>query len=174
VRRLLLSACAAGALVAGTAGASVAAGGATRMTLYSVAQAEQFMNTQDDRQRGVGSTPFGNYKDLTPTTKPKTNRPYPGDYTLLRFGLFASQSLKKSIGTALFTCQFAFQQRAICKATYQLGEGTILGVGIVDFTKPKFALIVTGGTGKYFARKGDMSSTPVVGSKAQQLDFVIR
>jgi hypothetical protein len=174
VRRLILTVCAAGALLGGaSAGAAPGSGSGTHMTLYSVAVAEQFLNTQDDRQRGVGSNPFGNYKDTTPTTKPKTNRPYPGDYTMLSFDIFGSQSLKKRVGTATYTCQFAFDQRAVCKATYELGGGTLLGIGIVDFTKPKFALIVTGGTGTYYARKGDMTSAPLAGSKAQQLEFTL-
>jgi len=173
---VLLTAVAAGAVLAGgagSAGAGSTAAAATRMTLYSVATAEQFMNTQDDRQRGVGSNPFGNYKDITPTTKPKTNRPYPGDYTLLSFDIFGNDQLKKRVGKATYTCQFAFEQRAICKAVYELGAGTINGVGVVDFTTPRFALIVTGGSGKYFGRRGDVSSRPAVGGKAQQLDFVL-
>jgi len=168
-------ACAAGALLTGSAAANATqTATATAMTLYSVVVAEQFMNTQDDRQRGVGSNPFGNYKDTTPTTKPKTNRPFPGDYTLLSFRIFGDDGLKKRLGTATFTCQFAFEQRAICKATYELDAGVIHGVGIVDFTKPKFALVVTGGTGKYFGRKGDVMSAPVGSGKAQQLQFVFR
>jgi hypothetical protein len=176
VRRLVVTAVAAGAVLAGGVGSAAAnptAAGATRMTLYSVAIAQQFMNTQDDRQRGVGSNPFGNYKDITPTTKPKTNRPYPGDYTLLSFDIFGNDHLKKRVGKATLTCQFAFEQRAICKAVYELDEGTINGVGVVDFTKPRFALVVTGGSGTYFGRKGDVSSKPAVGGKAQQLDFVL-
>lgn len=172
LRRLLLIACAAGSLLAAGA-ANASAAGTRQMTLYSVAVAEQFLNTQDDRQRGVGSNPFGNYKDTTPTTKPKTNRPYPGDYTMLAFDIFGSKTLKQRVGKATYTCQFAFDQRAICKATYQLGGGTINAAGIVDFTKPKFELIVTGGSGTYLGRKGDMVSAPLAGSKAQQLDFVL-
>jgi hypothetical protein len=33
----------------------------TRLTLYSVASAEQFLNHMDDRQRGHGNNPFGNF-----------------------------------------------------------------------------------------------------------------
>jgi len=172
VRPLLLTVCTAAALLAG-AGAGVAASNPNHMTLYSVAVAEQFLNTQDDRQRGVGSNPFGNYKDTTPTTKPKTNQPYPGDYTMLSFDIFGNKGLNKRVGTATYTCQFAFDQRAVCKATYELGGGTLHGIGLVDFTRPRFELVVTGGSGSYFARKGDMTSAPVAGSKAQQLEFVL-
>ena len=174
MRRLLIALLAAGALLAAAeAGAAPARGSGTHMTLYSVAVAEQFLNTQDDRQRGVGSNPFGNYKDTTPTTKPKTNQPYPGDYTMLSFDIFGNKGLNKRVGTATYTCQFAFDQRAVCKATYELGGGTLHGIGLVDFTRPRFELVVTGGSGSYFARKGDMTSAPVAGSKAQQLEFVL-
>ena len=40
-----------------------------RLTLYSVATAEQYENYSDDRQRGSGNNPFGNYKAPTATTK---------------------------------------------------------------------------------------------------------
>jgi hypothetical protein len=163
-----------GALLGGSA-ATAAPGSVrgTHMTLYSVPVAEQFLNTQDDRQRGVGSNPFGNYKDTTPTTKPKTNRPYPGDYTLLAFDVFGDQGLSKRVGKATFTCQFAFEQRAVCKATYELGGGTIHGIGLVDFTRPRFELVVTGGSGRYFARRGDVTSAPAAGGKAQHLEFTL-
>jgi hypothetical protein len=91
---------------------------------------------------------------------------------MLAFNIFDNKSLKKPVGKATYTCQFAFDERAICKATYQLGKGTINATGLVDFTKPKFQLIVTGGNGTYFGRTGDMTSAPLAGSKAQQLHFV--
>ena len=55
------------------------------MALYSLVKAEQFVNTKDDRQRGIGSNPFGNYKDLTPTTKQNHKGALPGDYDLFKF-----------------------------------------------------------------------------------------
>ena len=66
-----LSACAVGVLFAsGTAsGAHLTTTSAQPVVLYSLVKAEQFLNTKDDRQRGIGKNPFGNYKDLTPTTR---------------------------------------------------------------------------------------------------------
>jgi hypothetical protein len=144
-----------------------------RMTLYSVAVAEQFMNTHDDRQRGVGSNPFGNFNDVTRTATPKNNLPSPGDYALLKFNVYGNASLKKRVGSAVFTCQYAFNQRALCNATYELSDGTLNGIGVVNFNVPNFELVITGGTRQYFGLRGDMASTPAAHGKAQQIVFVL-
>src|SRR5438094_872046 len=57
----------------------LAAKSSQRLTLYSVATAEQYQNYSDDRQRGYGNNPFGNFKDTSSTTKRTKIGPFPGD-----------------------------------------------------------------------------------------------
>jgi len=162
-RLFLLAACVAGASLLGAglaSGATQAARGDQKLTLYSVATEEQFVNNADDRERGKGNNPFGNYKDLTASTAEKGNGPFPGDEALFKFSVYASSDLKKTVGTALFTCEYNFDKNAFCDATYQLSGGTLVGAGQFNFNASSFAIAITGGTGKYRGRQGDLEASP--------------
>jgi hypothetical protein len=160
---LVLAGCVAGAALAasGTAlGSPTTANGERSMTLYSVASEEQFVNNADDRQRGKGNNPFGNYKDLTATTKEHGNGPFPGDEALFKFNVFVNEKLKASAGKAVFTCEYNFNKNAFCDVAYQLAGGTLIGAGEFNFNASKFAIAITGGTGKYRGARGDLEATP--------------
>jgi hypothetical protein len=149
--------------------AAHAAGAQQKLTLWSVATEEQFVNNADDRERGKGNNPFGNYKDLTATTAEKGNGPFPGDEALFKFSVYTSSDLKKSAGTALFTCEYNFDKNAFCDATYQLPGGTLVGAGEFNFNAPRFAIAITGGTGKYRGVRGDLEASPGPGHSQKLL-----
>ncbi len=154
-----------GALLAALLAQTVASGAgqtrkAVRLTLYTVAQSEQYANYSDDRQRGYGNNPFGNFKDTTATIKRTKAGPFPGDLEYFQLAVYRDARLKTKVGTAEITCQFNVNKNAFCDATYQLNDGTFVAAGTVDFKSSSFALPVTGGTGKYFGLRGDLESTP--------------
>ena len=49
------------------------------ISLASVPTAEQFLNHADDRQRGYGNNPFGNFYQSKARTNEQSNGPFPGD-----------------------------------------------------------------------------------------------
>jgi hypothetical protein len=132
----------------------------TGLTLYSVATGEQFVDNADDRARGKGNNPFGNYHDSTATTKEAGNGPFPGDEALFKFSVYQSGNLKKNVGSAVFTCQYNFNKHAFCDVNYQLSGGTLVGSGGLDFNASDFVIPIFGGTGKYLGVHGELQSTP--------------
>jgi hypothetical protein len=159
---LLLVACAIGALlVPGIAsGSEGAAKAGQQLTLFSLVTQEQFLNHVDDRQRGYGNNPFGNFKAATATTRESNGGPFPGDQALFQFNLYSGADLKKLAGTADFTCSYSFKKNGFCDAVYQLSDGTLLATGTLDFNAKTFSLVVSGGTGKYRSHTGQLVSTP--------------
>jgi hypothetical protein len=175
MKRLFLAAPLAIAALATAAGASAAghaAKDAQTLSLYSLATEEQFVNNADDRQRGRGNNPFGNYKDLTATSKENGNGPFPGDQALFKFAVYSSNALKKSVGTAVFTCTYNFDRNAFCDAVYTLKGGSLIGAGAFNFDAGRFSIAITGGTGKYRSANGDLQATPAK-NKAQHLTIVL-
>jgi len=146
--------------------------GQTSFVLYSVTKAEQFLDHSDDRARGKGNNPFGNFKDSKAVTKEAGNGPFPGDNAVFGFGLYSSTNLKTSVGSATFTCTYNFNKHAFCDASYQLSGGVLLGAGAFDFNAGTFAIAITGGTGKFMTATGEISATPS-GKHAQRLAFVL-
>ena len=159
--------------VAGVASGSAGSAKSQRIVVYSVATEEQFVNNADDRQRGQGNNPFGNYKDLTATTKEHGNGPFPGDQALFLFDLYTGSDLKKPAGTAVFTCLYNFKKNAYCAATYSLKGGTLVGAGSLNFSAPKFEIAITGGTGKFRSATGDVEASPVGKNHAQPLAITL-
>jgi hypothetical protein len=179
VSRLAVLALAAGALAAAffvaaaTPGsAKAAATGQQKFVLYSVTEVEQFLDHSDDRARGKGNNPFGNFKDSKTTTKEAGNGPFPGDNAVFSFGLYSNSNLKTSVGSAVFTCTYNFNKHAFCDASYQLNGGVLIGAGAFDFNAGTFAVAITGGTGKYADATGDISATPAA-KHAQRLAFIV-
>ncbi len=130
--------------------------------LYAVTTQEQFLNHADDRARGFGNNPFGNFKAPTATTKEHNNGPFPGDQALFAFKVYTSAKHTKSAGSAVYTCFYNFNHHGFCDAAYELNGGTLLGSGPVDFNAQTFAIVITGGTGTYSGVTG------VVESKSQR------
>ena len=67
---------------------------------------------------------------------------------------------------------YTFDKNAFCDASFQLGAGTLIAAGRLNFDDQKFAFAVTGGYGKYGHRRGDVAVTPS-GEHAQRLAFVL-
>jgi hypothetical protein len=155
-----------------TAGSAAASTGQQKFTIYSVATQEQFMNMSDDRARGKGNTPFGNFKDTSTPTKESGVGPFPGDIALFGFALFTNSDLKTSAGSGVFTCQYNFNQNAFCDVSYQLSGGTLICAGAFNFNAKTFTLSIKGGTGKYVGMKGNIAALPAV-NHAQRLNFVL-
>jgi ABC-type glycerol-3-phosphate transport system substrate-binding protein len=145
----------------GGAASSGAAAGAETFTIYSTPTRAQFMNHADDRLRGMTINPFNvKTKTLVIVTKGKEkgNGPFPGDDVLYSFNLFSGSKLNQRAGAAMFTCYYDFLKHAICDAYFELKDGLLLASGSVGFTTKRFTLSVTGGTGKYFGRGGQVSA----------------
>jgi hypothetical protein len=160
-----------GAVTGGSAKA--AATGQRSFVLYSVTKTEQFLDHSDDRARGKGNNPFGNFKESKAVTKEAGNGPFPGDNAVFAFGLYSASNLKTSIGSAIFTCTYNFNKHAFCDASYDLNGGVLLGAGAFDFNAGSFSVVITGGTGKYDSATGEISATTPSAKHAQRLVFVV-
>ena len=177
VTRLVFSAPAASTVVAvllftgitPTSGAQARVGKGA--VLYSVGTAEQYVNNADDRARGKGHNPFGNFHDASATAT-HGGGPYPGDEALFKFKLYTSSTLKSLIGSAVFTCLYDFNKDAFCDASYSLNDGTVFGAGTLDTTADSFAIPITGGTGKYLGLMGVIHASPGP-SHSQRLAFAV-
>ncbi len=167
-----LTACVAAALLIPAVASSLdrAAKSPQRLTLYSVATAEQYQNYSDDRQRGYGNNPFGNFKDTTSTIKRTKSSPFPGDLEYFALVVYKDAALKKRVGTASITCQFGVNKQAFCNAQYQLNNGVLVGAGAIDFKTSSFAIAIVGGSGKYQGLRGELDATPAA-HRSQRLAF---
>ena len=130
------------------------------LVLYSVPSQQQYLNNADDRARGEGNNPFGNFRDASATATHPTGAPYPGDEVFFKFNVFTSGSLNKSAGSATLSCQYNFNKNAFCDGYYELDGGTLFGAGPLDFSSSTFALAITGGTGKYLYMTGGIQGSP--------------
>jgi hypothetical protein len=150
-----------------TAGNSAATG--KRFTLYSIATSEQYVNNADDRLRGKGNNPFGNFHDNSPTTK-QAKGPFPGDEAIFSFKVYADANRQHALGTATFTCQYNFKDNVFCDAVYRLPAGTLYGAGGFSFAAASFSLAITGGTSAYAGLTGSLAASPAP-RHAQRLAF---
>ncbi len=148
------------------------AAGSQTLTIYSVATGVQFINTADDRARGAINNPFNSSTDkLAPKTTGTGNGPFPGDVVLYSLDLYKEASLRRSAGSAVYTCYFNYTRHALCQAYYILkGAGTLVASGPIDFKLHGFTIVVTGGTKKYLGASGEAVVVPAA-RKAQRLDF---
>jgi hypothetical protein len=142
---------------------SAASAKARNLTLHSVAQTAQFINHADDRLRGMGTNPFNvKTQNLVIVTKgtEKEDGPFPGDDVLYTRKLFATAAHDKSAGSAVYTCYYTFQKRAVCHAYFALDGGLVLASGSVPYNSSRYTLSVTGGTGAYLGVHGSVRATP--------------
>jgi hypothetical protein len=160
----------AASLAAGVSGEAVAANPPRKMTVYSVATQLQYLNHQDDRSRGAGNNPFGNFKDTTALTKEAGVGPFPGDRSVFTFELFGSPDLHKRVGSATFICEYSYGKNGLCEVAYVLSGGTLLGTGFFNFSASSFTIGIAGGTGAYRGSRGVLVATPGKG-RAQLLTF---
>jgi hypothetical protein len=158
-----------------TPSAAEAATGRQKLTLYSVATGVQFLNNADDIARGAANNPFNAATDaLRPKLTATGNGPAAGDVTVYSFDLYRSASLKKSAGSASYTCYFNYANHALCMAYFELSgnSGTLVASGPVNFNRTTFTLVVTGGTMRYLAADGEVAATPAA-KNAQRLAFLL-
>ena len=146
-----------------------------RVTMYAVATQVQYVNMADKITPARDHNPF-NTDAKNPVAK-KGKGGIPGNSVFFSFKLYANADLKQPIGSALYTCTFAFNQRASCDASYDLKGGTMFASGSVDFTGTSSALAVSGGTSKYIGANGEVLTTgPGPGAAAKnetRLDFIL-
>jgi hypothetical protein len=168
-----------GVLLATTAlflSATLSAGAATpkkQVTIYSVASGVQFINNQDDRQRGATNNPFdADTNKLASKSTDAGNGPFPGDVAVYSFKLFTGPTLTKSAGAASYTCYYNYKQHALCMAYFELkgDTGTLLGSGPINFNSSGFKMVVTGGTKKYLGASGQVVAIPAA-KNSQRLNF---
>jgi hypothetical protein len=145
----------------GHASSSAAAVQASRsFVLYTVVGSQQFVNNEDDRARGQGNNPFGNYRGTGLATTDEHVGPLPGDEGLYSYRLYTNPSVKKQVGSALLICQYNFGKNGFCSVSYQLVGGSLIGVGEFNaLTKQQFSLAITGGTGIYAGYKGTVEAS---------------
>jgi hypothetical protein len=142
------------------------------LTLYSVANGVQFINTADDRARGAINNPFnGSTNKLQPKTATTGNGPFAGDVVLYSLDLYTGATLRRSGGSAVYTCYFNYARHALCQAYYILkGGGTLVASGPINFNVDGFTIVITGGTQKYLGARGEVVVTAAAGH-AQRVDF---
>ena len=82
------------------------------LTLYSVGVAEQFLNHSDDRARGEGNNPFGNFTDVTAVAQATGNGPFPlGDQAIYQFDVYAGRHPEGEGRDIRFRVHLRVQQR---------------------------------------------------------------
>jgi len=150
-----------------------AATGRQLVTVYTVASGVQFINTADDRARGYRNNAFNAAtQKLAPKVSARGKGPQPGDTVLYSFDLYGAASLKRSIGSASYTCYFNYASNALCMAYYSFSGGTVVAKGLVDFNLKGFEMIITGGTKHFFAARGAITALPAPGN-AQRVTFTL-
>jgi hypothetical protein len=159
---LLLVAAASLALLLAGASNAARADAAKTLVLYAVPADRAFVNNSDDRSRGLGNNPFGNYTTAsaaTQTSNEKLLGPFPGDEGLFTFDLYSDAAHGHAAGTALVICQYVFDKQSYCDTQYQLDGGTLVGQGPANADAKEFSFQITGGTAAYRGMTGDVSAT---------------
>ncbi len=167
----------AAAAVVAVGAASAQARSPQALTVYAVASHATFVDHADDRARGLNKNPFNaDIKTLVPRTeaREKGKGPFPGDEAQLMFKIYRGANLKKQIGSAVDTCTDNFAKHALCRADFNLNDGSLFAAGPVDFGASDFTLAVTGGTGRYTGAHGQVSEGTVgqtAGKNSDRFDF---
>ena len=142
---------------------AAAARSTVALTFYAAPNEKQYINNSGDRDHGVGNNPFGNYAgvslNIPVNASERASGPFPGDFGEYQFTLFGSAAHKTSLGTAIFICQYGFDQNSICDVSLVVSGGMIVGKGPMNFDDAHFALAVTGGTGSFRGVKGSIMAT---------------
>jgi hypothetical protein len=147
--------------------------GPHKLVAYTRAVNQAFIDNTDSSGIGSKNNPFGTHmKAPSEAGSEAVKGPFPGDEALYSFTVYKDSSLTQKLGTAVYTCVYAFDKTGICNASFQLGDSVMVGTGTVDFTAPVFELGVTGGAGQYASAAGDVTADPS-GKHAQRLVFTI-
>jgi len=132
-----------------------------KLDLYSLAEDKQFVNNADDRSRGEGNNPFGNYANpfKAPPDQERGYGPFAGDEGEFEYNLYTAPNLKVSAGKAILICQYNFEINAYCDASYQLQGGSVIAAGAFNFNAQNFTLAITGGTYAYRGVTGHVEAS---------------
>ena len=140
--------------------------------VYAKPTRAQFVDHNDDRERGDFTNPFD--PDLLPTP-PNANSAKTGaragDSALFGFKVYSDPKLTRPIGNAIYSCTFNFAQEAICEANFALTGGTMIAMGPAQLTTSNIVLPVTGGTGRYAGARGQVTSRPSGKTNTQIIRF---
>jgi hypothetical protein len=152
----------------------VSGAGATRqrgLTVYSLATGLQYINTADDRARGHVNNPLDSTANKLAPKSSGRNGPFAGDIAVYALKLYGNRDLTQPAGTAVFTCYFNYDRRALCQAYYKFRAGsTLVASGPVDFNRSNFTIVVSGGTKKYLGVRGEAKVVAAPGN-SQRIDF---
>jgi hypothetical protein len=99
----------------------------------------------------------------------KENGPFPGDDVLYSRKLYANAKHDKQVGSAVFTCFYLFEKRAVCHAYFDLKGGMVLASGRVPYNSSRYTLSVTGGTGDYLGVRGTVRAAPARNAQLLEL-----
>jgi hypothetical protein len=133
---------------------------ATTLVVYAVPDQRGFVNNADDRERGKGNNPFGNYHVgvQLPAAVETRYGPFPGDEGLFTYNLYTDASHLSQAGTAVLICQYGFDLTGVCDVSYQLTTGTLIGIGSYTAKAHAYSFQVTGGTNGYLAMRGRVTA----------------
>ena len=138
------------------------------LLLFSTPSKEAYVNNADDRARGVGHNPFGNYTGAVETepTNERVFGPFPGDEGIYGFKLFTDANHKNLAGTATAVCQYTLNQASFCDVSIGVEGGQLIAKGASSFASTRFSLPIVGGTGIYRNTTGRVEVT-TLGWKTQ-------
>jgi hypothetical protein len=146
-----------------TTGARAARSAAATQSLlvYSLPSKEAYVDNADDRARGEGHNPFGNYagSTTTPPTNERVYGPFSGDEGIYGAKLFSDAGHKNPVGTAIAICQYTQNQQSFCDVSLGLAGGQLLAKGASSFSATEFTLPIVGGTGAYRNMTGHVDVT---------------
>jgi hypothetical protein len=144
------------AVPAGAALVSNTTSHADTFTLYAVSTKRKFVNNTDDRARGEGKNPFGNYSGtfVTPPTDERAFGPFAGDEGIFAYALYSDATRRTKAGSATFICQYNFGHDAVCDVSFQLERGVLVGKGSLNYDAKRYTLAILGGTSGYRAMRG--------------------
>jgi hypothetical protein len=161
VSRRLPAACVVVAVAAAVAAPAALAATQARQSfvLYAKPTRAQFIDHNDDRERGNFTNPFA---DILPTPKNANTGKKgarAGDNALFTLRLYSDSKLRRFVGTAAYSCTVNFDQEAICEGQFELrGGATMIAMGPADLKSGALVLPVTGGTGRYAGARGQLTS----------------
>ena len=94
------------AVLSGNGGEHLATGATSRtdFTIYAVATRAQYVNYENGVTRAQGPNPF----DADPPEPAYQKGEWPGNSVFFAFALYSDARLTKPIGSASYTCTFAF------------------------------------------------------------------
>jgi len=144
-----------------------------QLTVYARATQFQYVSHADDRIRGDQTNPFSLDAPLPPPQKGDGSAPAPGDNALFTFKLYSDRKLKKSVGSAAYSCTFNFAKQALCEADFALNDGTMIADGPAAFNTAQFTLAVVSGTGHYLSVRGQVTSASEVAQNVYRLEFLL-